>query len=228
MSQVAFDLLHGNQVNTSSVVDDGSDYQEIYDRNLHSREIADRRASNVVYIDQFMDDYRSYIGSMITPSGKVRETPMSKKDAWRAAIDEYRKRKRELNPFSSIESVSDAAGMVDNSESPDEQVSFDILVNKIYDTLEVKDRDYEICRYLSALLYNIDVVFKLNKKTRARVMKYLKTVNIKELGSTDKQMGIALNYEISAGSQCRKLVSIKKRLVERMASIGVTKFDLGK
>lgn len=227
MTQVAFDLLNGGKGSTSFSNDD-EDFQEVYDKNLQAREYADHRASNVVYIDQFMDDYRSYIGSIVTPSGKVRETPMSKKDAWRAAIDEYRKRKRELNPFVSIESVSDAAGMIDNSESPDEKVSFDILVNKIFDILEIKDRDYEICRYMSAVLYTIDSVYNLNPKTRARVMKYLKTVNVKELGTTDKQMGIALNYEISAGSQCRKLVSIKKRLVERMASIGVTRFDLGK
>ena len=181
------------------------------------------------HIDQFRDDYLSYIGSMITPSGKLRSTPASKKDAWRYAIDEYRKRKREVNSFGNLENISDEDTIfTDDTPGPDENVSLDILVNRIFDTLELKDRDYEICRYLSAVLFNIDVVHRLNGKTKVRVLKYLKTVNVKELGATDKQMGIALNYEISAGSQCRKLVSIKKRLIDRMASIGVTRFDLGK
>lgn len=227
MTQVAENMFEFDT--KTCELSEGSDYQEIYDKNLEARRIADiRHKNNVVYIDQFRDDYRSYIGSMITPSGRLRSTPMSKKDAWRAAIDEYRKRKREVNPFVSIEAVSDAAGLVDTSESPDQKISFEILVNKIFDTLESKDRDYEICRYMSAVLYNLDCVHNLNAKTRARVLRYLKTVNLKELGTTDKQMGIALNYEISAGSQCRKLVSIKKRLVERMASIGVTRLDLGR
>lgn len=227
MTQAAVDLINGYKRDTTSL--DGADYQEIYDKNLQAREYADRRASNVVYIDQFIDDYRSYIGSMITPSGRVRSTPMSKKDAWRAAVDEYRKRKRELNSYDSLENISDAAGLTDQSESPEDSVSLDILVNKMFNVLEEKgDHDYEICRYLSAVMYSTDTVHRLSPKTKARVMRYLRTVNVKEIGSTDKQMGIALNYEISAGSQCRRLVSIKKRLINRMAKIGVTRFDLGR
>lgn len=183
---------------------------------------------NVVYIDQFRSDYESYIGSMITPSGKLRNTPASKKDAWRYAIDEYRKRRRELNAFSPIENVSDKVGMADPTLNPEESLSFDVLVNRILDTLELKNKDYELCRYVSALIYNLDCIHTLKGKTKARIMKYLRTVNIKELGSTDKQMGIALDYEISAGAQCRKLASVKRRLIDRLSSIGVTKFDLGK
>lgn len=223
------------KVDTSYELTDDMDTQERYDADRKAvvydfYECSSRtRETTTSYTDMFHEDYKSYIGSMITPSGKLRETPASKKDAWRYAIDEYRKRKRELNPYWSIENVSDScSAMSENQPSPDEGISLELLVNKIFDALELKDRDYEICRYLSAVLYNTDVLYRLPTKTKSRVMKYLRTVNVKELGSTDKQMGIALNYEISAGSQCRKLVSIKKRLIDRMASIGVTRFDLGK
>lgn len=209
---------------------DDLDTQEVYDLNIQSGRFSQFASHpNIQYSSQFMEDYKSYIGSMITPSGKVRSTPASKKDAWRYAIDEYRKRKRELNPYASIEAVSDGKGLSQSGDLPSDLVSVNILVNKIFDKLEERGQhDYEICRYMSVILYTTDVLYKLNPKTRARVMKYFKTVNVSEIGSTDKQIGIALNYEISGGSQCRRLVSIKKRLVERMASIGVTKLDLGK
>lgn len=216
-----------NKILNYAFVDD-MDRQEAYDETATSNYYTKLRDPKIYYIDQVRDDYHSYIGSWITPSGRVRSTPMSKKDAWRAAIDEYRKRRREWNTFNSIENYAENNQIDDDNNRPDKKVSFEILVNKIFDTLEEKDKDYEICRYLSAVLYNLDCVHNLDGKTRARVVKYLKTVNVKELGSTDKQLGIALNYEISAGSQCRKLVSIKKRLVNRMSSIGITRFDLGR
>lgn len=214
----------GRQVvttNSSSGTDDGSSMYSVRSESLNAGNGCRFGEDSV-----FMSNYRMYIGSMITPSGRLRETPASKKDAWRYAIDEYRKHKRELNMFDSRQMES--MMVEDPSKSPDVPVQFDILINKIFDALEVKSRDYEICRYVSALLFNLDCIETLRDKTKGRVYNYLKTVNVKDLGHTDKQIGTALKYELRGGGQCDRLVSIKKRLVSRLSDIGVTKLDLGR
>lgn len=173
--------------------------------------------------DQFWTDYRSFLGSTITPSGKVRETPMSSKDAYRAAVDMYRKRSKEVQ-VDDLESYEDMADCSANDHaSPLNLCIFNDLVNKVFQILEEKSKDQELCRYFAALIYRINAAGYLDDRNESKYEHYIETVDVELITNNCRNaIGAALGYKIDSGSQCRKLDSVHHRLTHRLYRLGIS------
>lgn len=195
-------------------------------------------------VSQFQLDYEMYLGSHFTPSGKYNPVPNNHWLAYRYAVEEYRKRSREISMGSSeLDMLSFEADFRSSSEGttdrhlmsqayaepePDaeQRVNYNELVKKILTALEKKNKDRDLCRYFATMIYQLNGIDILEDNLKTRLVKYLEDVDLTKVGKFDKDIAEALNFRIDSGSQCRKLVSVKKRLADRVRVLGITKIDI--
>lgn len=194
-------------------------------------------------VSQFQLDYEMYLGSRFTPSGKINPVPNNSWLAYRYAVDEYRKRSKEvkmdsleLDMLSTIDDPrSTAEGMmarhhINSSYTPEpdsEQiVNYNELVEKILSALEKKSKDKDLCRYFATMIYQLDGLDILKDELRSKIEKYLEDVNLDKVGKFDRDIAEALSFRVESGSQSRKLVSVKKRLADRVRVLGITRIDI--
>lgn len=187
------------------------------------------------FVTTFRLDYEMYLGSQLTPSGKINPVPNNHYLAFRYAVSEYRKRKRQgleggitiedlENNIDNLEAVDTT--LVDPTPGPEEICSYNDLVAKVLTALETKEKDRDLCRYFATIIYQLDGMDILNDDIRARLDKYLEDVDLDKVGKFDKDIAEALHFDVGAGSQSRKLVSVKKRLADRVRVLGITRMDI--
>lgn len=109
------------------------------------------------HVSQFWETYYEYLGSYVDARGNYRSTPMTSRDAYRAAVDYYRKHlSREVSVSTNTSVQDDSAGdyfesaatpdgdmfsSMLNAPSPEDVVSFNNLVRSMLNMLAADDEE---------------------------------------------------------------------------------------